>query len=682
MAALVLIAPSRAHSESAASAARPVQAGYIDAGIQHTCAILADRTLHCWGKGLAGRLGYGSDATVLSAAAAPPVNLGPGRTARAVAAGDFHTCAILNDRSVKCWGFGANGRLGYGSTANVTLPAAMPPVDLGPGRGAVAITAGASHTCAILDTGAVRCWGNGGQGRLGHGNEQSVGDDETPAAVAPVSLGPGRTARAIAAGDFHTCATLDDGSMRCWGFGASGQLGNGATANVGDNETPAAAGVVALPPGRSAVALAGGSGHTCAILDDAGVRCWGFGANGRLGYGSTADTSTPGGPVNLGPGRTAVAIGAGDAHTCATLDTGGVRCWGFGGGGRLGYSSSATVGDTPANLPGTAGPVDLGPGRNARALTLGGAPTPTTAPNPPAPDEGTGYTCALLDDGTMRCWGYGGDGRLGYGDETQVGGTGFPSPAARGPLPLGPLAGSLADLSVGLTASAAQVPLGGSVALVARVANAGPDPAAVVLTVAPTPGVAIASAAQSQGGFDPATGRWDVGALGPGASAVLQLSVRLGAAGTHDIAARVVASSIPDRADEDDRASVVISVPGSAVARSKALPRRLGLKVVRFPRTGRPTRLVVSGVLALPRTGPAARCRGRVQVRALVGKRVVASRTAALRRRAGACRYTAVLRPKRAKLRSARAVTVTALFLGNAEMRPRAARATKVRIVR
>ncbi len=138
--------------------------------------------------------------------------------------------------------------------------------------------------------------------------------------------------------------------MRCWGFGSSGQLGTGATADVGDNE-PAAAGVVALPAGRAARAVAGGAGHTCAILDDGSVSCWGFGANGRLGYGNTTQRTTPGGPVALGAGRTAAAIGAGDAHTCAILDTGAVRCWGFGGQGRLGYGASTSVGDTPLHHP-------------------------------------------------------------------------------------------------------------------------------------------------------------------------------------------------------------------------------------------------------------------------------------------------------------------------------------------
>jgi len=674
VAALALFIPSRANSESAASASRPVQAGYLDAGIQHTCAILADHTLRCWGKGLAGRLGYGSDANLLSAAAAPPVDLGPGRYATAVAAGDFHTCAILDNGAVKCWGFGANGRLGYGSTANVTVPAAAPAVDLGPGRTAVAITAGASHTCAILDTGQVRCWGNGGQGRLGYGNEQSVGDDETPAAVGPVDLG-GHAARAIAAGDFHTCAILDDGSMRCWGFGASGQLGNGGTGNVGDGESPATAGIVQLPAGRSARAVAGGAGHTCAILDDGSVSCWGFGANGRLGYGNTSDRSTPGGPVAIG--GTAAAIAAGDAHTCAVLDAGGVRCWGFGGGGRLGYSSSNSVGDTSGTLPDSAGPVDVGAGRVGRGLTIGGAPTPST---PAQPDEGTGYTCALLDDGTLRCWGYGGSGRLGYGDESQVAGTGFPSPAEKGPVPLGPMAGSLGDLSIGMVASAASVAQNGTAGLQVVVRNAGPDAAAVVVMVPPVPGLAYTAASPTQGSFEPGSGRWTVGGVAPGGAAVLQLSARLGAPGNNVIAAQVAASSIPDRRAEDDRAAVVIGVAGGRGAAQKIAPRGLSAKLVRFPRRGLVRRITVSGVLTLPRTRPPLRCTGKVQVKALAGKRTIAQTTAKLRTKAKACRYTAVLRPKARKLRGVKKLKVTTRFLGTAQMRARNGKTFTVKV--
>jgi hypothetical protein len=127
---------------------------------------------------------------------------------------------------------------------------------------------------------------------------------------------------------------------------------------------------------------------------------------------------------------------------------------------------------------------------------------------------------------------------------------------------------------------------------------------------------------------------------------------------------------------------VIISVPGGAGARTalRLLPRRLGLKVVRFPKRGRATRLTASGVLTMPRARPAPRCSGLVQVRALAGKRLIASAKTKLRRRKGACRYTAVLRPKAARVRSARVLTVTARFMGNAQMRPRASRAAKVRV--
>ena len=194
-------------------------------------------------------------------------------------------------------------------------------------------------------------------------------------------------------------------------------------------------------------------------------------------------------------------------------------------------------------------------------------------------------------------------------------GTGFPSPAAKGPVPLGPLAGSLADLSVGLAASAAQVPLNGSAGLSVRVTNGGPDPAGVAVSIPPVAGLAYTAAGPSQGTFNGTTGRWEVGGLAPGASASLQLTARLGAAGNHEIAAQLAASSIPDRAGGDDRAAVLISVPGGSGARKalKLRPRGLGVKVARWPKRGRATRLTVTGVLTCRRRdrrrGAPAACR-------------------------------------------------------------------------
>ncbi|MEQ9229032.1 MAG: RCC1 domain-containing protein, partial [Parvibaculum sp.] len=98
-------------------------------------------------------------------------------------------------------------------------PASVGPVDLGPGRTATAISAGGGHTCAVLDTGQLRCWGFGAFGQLGYADTDNIGDDETPASVAPVDLGPGRMALAISADALHTCAILDSGRLRCWGFG-------------------------------------------------------------------------------------------------------------------------------------------------------------------------------------------------------------------------------------------------------------------------------------------------------------------------------------------------------------------------------------------------------------------------------------------------------------------------------
>ncbi len=306
-----------------------------------------------------------------------PVLLGTGRRARVVAAAANHTCVILDNGKVRCWGTGTDGRLGLGNTTTIgdtETPASVGTVSLGAGRRAVALSAGDFHTCAILDNGKVRCWGLGTFGRLGYGNVNAIGDNETPATVVPVSLGAGR-AVAISAGGEHTCALLESGKVRCWGRGQLGQLGYGNLNSIGDNELPSSVGAVALGTGRRAVAISGGNDHTCAILDNGKVRCWGSGTFGRLGYGNTAtigDNETPAsvGPVNLGTGRRAIAIAAGGFHTCALLDTLQVRCWGHGGEGRLGYGNTTAIGDN--EVPAAVGTVSLGAGRHAVAVTAGG----------------------------------------------------------------------------------------------------------------------------------------------------------------------------------------------------------------------------------------------------------------------------------------------------------------------
>lgn len=285
-----------------------------------TCALLVDATVRCWGAGRDGRTGHGGVANVGDdepAAAAPLVDLGPERTATAIAAGTSHACAILDTGDVRCWGSNADHQLGRSgsSVGNDETPGSVPPVDLGAGRTATAITAGDAFTCAILDTGDVRCWGSNADGRLGLGDGRvgtgtaatTIGDDETPGSAPPVALGPGRRATAIDAGSKHTCAVLDTGDVRCWGRGAGGLLGTGSVASVGDDETPASTRTVALGGTRARAVSASGT-HTCADLGT-DVACWG-GRNlrGELGTGvRTTATSTP--------GRRRVAFGAKAAAT-------------------------------------------------------------------------------------------------------------------------------------------------------------------------------------------------------------------------------------------------------------------------------------------------------------------------------------------------------------------------------
>jgi alpha-tubulin suppressor-like RCC1 family protein len=400
LALLVLVAvatglPAGAAAEQASQPASSA-AGQLDVSggtsadpSGHTCAVLDGGSVRCWGFGGGGRLGYGNQSSIgddETPGSVGPVDLGAGRKAEAIGAGAFHTCARLDDSSVRCWGFGGEGRLGYGNERSVgddETPGSVGPVDLG--AGAAAISAGGGHTCAVLDGGDVRCWGFGNDGRLGYGNGNDIGDNETPASVGPVDLGAGRKAEAIGAGAFHTCARLDDSSVRCWGFGGEGRLGYGNERVIGDDETPGAVGPVDLGAGRTAKAISAGDAHTCALLDDNSVRCWGFGKQGRLGYANTndiGDDETPGsaGPVDLGPGRTAVATSAGGRHTCARLDDGSVRCWGTGFTGRLGYCNEKDIGDD--ETPGSAGPVNL---TTSDGCAVPPPPPPTPPPAPPAP---------------------------------------------------------------------------------------------------------------------------------------------------------------------------------------------------------------------------------------------------------------------------------------------------------
>ena len=293
----------------------------ISKGAGHVCAITENGSISCWGWNHRGQLGIGSSGDSGKdyegfPTPTPTASLGEGRTAVAISAGRIHTCALLDDGSVSCWGDNYNGQLGDNSTTNRNAP--TPISSLGEGRTAVAISSGGWHTCAILDDGSVSCWGDGYNGKLGDGT-----DDESKTPTQTSSLGEGRTAVAISSGADHTCAILDDGSVSCWGQNSYGQLGDG-TNDESKTPTPTSS----LGEGRTAVAISAGDSHTCALLDDGSVSCWGSNWDGELGDGSTAHRNAPAPTTSLGNGRVAVDIDAGYYHSCAILDDGSVSCWG------------------------------------------------------------------------------------------------------------------------------------------------------------------------------------------------------------------------------------------------------------------------------------------------------------------------------------------------------------------
>jgi alpha-tubulin suppressor-like RCC1 family protein len=291
------------------------------------------------------------------------VDLGSGIKAKAIATGGSHTCAILDNSSIKCWGANASGQLGLGDTNNRGDGSASGgmgniSVDLGSGITAKAIVAGGSHTCAILDNASVKCWGSNAAGQLGLGDDSTVvrGDepDEMGNLLPFVDLGSGRTATSITTGTDYTCVLLDDASVKCWGNGIYGQLGNKKKGVSNQFNSTPEDNAIDLGDGITVTAIAAGNFHTCAILDNS-IKCWGFNASGQLGQEDTSLIWSSSDldnllSVDLGAERTARAIAAGDNHTCVVLDDASIKCWGSNTAGQLGLGHTNNRGDNSGEM--------------------------------------------------------------------------------------------------------------------------------------------------------------------------------------------------------------------------------------------------------------------------------------------------------------------------------------------
>ncbi|MCA9700817.1 MAG: RTX toxin, partial [Myxococcales bacterium] len=219
------------------------------------------------------------------------------------------------------------------------------------------------HTCAITVGDKVRCWGAGASGRLGYGNQNPIGDDESPADAGDVPVYPDGfmgTVTALALGDGHSCALYSNGEVRCWGEANDGQLGQGTLSDWGDNANEAPGDLASISLGGSAVAISAGNAFSCALLSTGEARCWGQNNQGQLGQGNTdkiGDDELPDTIPVIELGGTAIMLASGQDHSCVVLDDYSVVCWGANIDGRLGYGNQQTIGDNEP--PSAVGPIEL-----------------------------------------------------------------------------------------------------------------------------------------------------------------------------------------------------------------------------------------------------------------------------------------------------------------------------------
>jgi alpha-tubulin suppressor-like RCC1 family protein len=283
---------------------------------------------------------------------------------------DF-SCALVAG-GVKCWGGNEYGMLGDGTTTDRNFPANVS--GMGPGSGITQIAVGDFHACAVMAAGNVKCWGQNFASQLGDGTT------EYPAVPVDVQ-GLSGPAIQIAAGNAHTCAIITGGNLQCWGANSSGQLGDGTFVSV----RPQPVNVIGLGSGVDRVTL--GYGHTCAVTHSSTAKCWGWNNYGQLGNGTLFHSATPQDITGL-PGEI-VQLAAGFGHTCASSVAGKVWCWGSNASGELGTNTiiSSFTAASVENLS-----------SGVRQLSAG-----------------LHHTCALLISGGTKCWGSDTFAQLGTG---------------------------------------------------------------------------------------------------------------------------------------------------------------------------------------------------------------------------------------------------------------------------
>lgn len=290
----------------------------------------------------------------------------------AVEAGDTHACGMRTDRTIACWGFNGFGELGDGTTADTWVP----PVTVSGIDDAAAVSAGNRFTCAVRAGGSVWCWGEGGAGQLGNGQQN---DSATPVQVTGIN-----DAIDVTTGSAFACALRDGFTVSCWGLNQLGQLGNGTVTNNTGNPTPVAVEI------SDATTVTAGWNHACARRSDSTVWCWGGNGDGATGYGQLGDGTLENrpSPVQVTGLANSSGVAAGGWSTCAVLLDRTVWCWGYNERGGLG-NGTTTHSSLPVQVIGL-DDVDI--------VAVGGW-----------------HACGLRSNGRIACWGANSDGGTGFG---------------------------------------------------------------------------------------------------------------------------------------------------------------------------------------------------------------------------------------------------------------------------
>ncbi|MEM7129088.1 MAG: clostripain-related cysteine peptidase [Chloroflexota bacterium] len=341
----------------------------VDTSAYHTCALMRDDGLRCWGRERNGILGYPPAAEDINHTSInePVEVVGMGTQNQQIALGEDHTCAINSVGALYCWGENSYGRLGNGGSSNTFTPTLVH----GFSSGVTDVTLGGQLTCAVRNK-RVHCWGQNLHGQNGDGT--------TTISTAPVPIqGLDLDIRDVTSGRHFGCALAEVGTVYCWGENVNGQLGDGTSVF----ETTPSLVVPSDFESLNFVQLDSGNFHTCGLTDSGAVYCWGRNNAGQIGDGTFEHRTTPTQVEGLSSG--ALKVVAGDLHSCAINRGRAAVCWG--------YNYDWQLGD---GLPSTE------PGINSTV------PIPVSGLNNNIQDiaAGASHTCVLTDNGEVSCWGY------------------------------------------------------------------------------------------------------------------------------------------------------------------------------------------------------------------------------------------------------------------------------------